>query len=132
MNDPDDMTTVCSKVGVGWKAEILATRNLHEQIENWKVQESWTSSDHRAITMKITLRKRERRYRRNEKIKRYNTAKANWETFQAEIRKEFEMQKPPINRKGKLIGRIKSMMNGIRRSCEKAMPVKKKSKKKVP
>ena len=80
--------------------------------------------------MEITFKKRDRKYRRNGKIKGYNTAKANWENFQAEISKEFETQRPLINEKGELISRIKRMMNGIRRSCEKAMPIKKKSTKK--
>ena len=37
INDLNDMPTVCNEVRVVWKDVTLATRNLYEQIENWKV-----------------------------------------------------------------------------------------------
>ncbi|KAG6452350.1 hypothetical protein O3G_MSEX007586 [Manduca sexta] len=59
--------------------------DLLDKIQNWKVEEDLTSSDHNTITFKIILGKKNQ-IKIERTTRKYNTKKANWEEF----RKSFK------------------------------------------
>ena len=128
INNPRDIATVASEVGEGWPDVTLATNNISAKIKEWRVQKGWTSSDHRAIVMEITAGVQTgRRYEQDETYQGYYLAKADWQKFEAALHSEYnEEDGIRITSRASLIEKLKSLLAKLKRSCDKAIPKRKK------
>ena len=110
----------------------LATRSLVPQIQHWKVYKKWTTSDHRAIEIKIASNSRELPM---VKSRRFATHKADWERFDGliyagcdELRNYCDVQASPENTE-LLAQKITKLIIDV---CEATMPRKKRTAKSNP
>ncbi|CAK1590822.1 unnamed protein product [Parnassius mnemosyne] len=109
--------------------------NLLGRIDNWRLSEEVTSSDHRAILFDVNLEKS-----LSTEIKRstrkFNTRKANWSEFREKLTQIWQekginkLQINKIEKKEDLEGKVREITETISDACEHSMP-KIKSKKRV-
>ncbi|XP_063833265.1 uncharacterized protein LOC135082400 [Ostrinia nubilalis] len=105
------------------------TADLLDLVDNWRVDQNMTSSDHNAILFYISLRK-SRGLRVERTTRLYNTKKANWDTFREKLL-ESKLQNnintetiSNISNKNDLEQFIQNYTNSITAACQSSMPAK--------
>ncbi|XP_063838171.1 uncharacterized protein LOC135087301 [Ostrinia nubilalis] len=105
------------------------TTDLLDLVDNWRVDQNMTSSDHNAILFHISLRK-SRGLRVERTTRLYNTKKANWDIFRekfSEIKLQNNINIELINNisdKNDLEQVIQNYSNSITAACQSSMPAK--------
>lgn len=124
INLPERLKTFSSSNGESNIDLTLASASVDRDIANWEVHESWTTSDHRAITFDI--RKGAEASGQDYVSRRYNIKKMNWELYDDFVRRR-------LNRNGRAdINRLnaedqaKSLQEIMLGACQIAAPPKRK------
>lgn len=104
--------------------------DMLELVEDWRVEENLTSSDHNGITFNIRLKKSKGTHiTRTTRI--YNTKKANWEQFnnklnQLKIENNLTLEQvQQLDTKTQIETAIQTYTKIITESCTNAIPIKK-------
>lgn len=108
--------------------------NILGMVDDWKIDESLTSSDHNGITFNIKLQKT-----KGIKVERttrlYNTKKANWQKFTEKFNQltiEYNITIPEINdikNPNEIDTLVNNYTKAIKIACESSMPTKKSNEK---
>ncbi|XP_063834856.1 uncharacterized protein LOC135084043 [Ostrinia nubilalis] len=106
------------------------TADLLDLVDNWRVDQNMTSSDHNAILLQLSLRK-SRGLRVERTTRLYNTKKANWDNFNTKL-SELKLQHKInvetiqiISNKTEVESLVQKYTDSITAACQSSMPAKK-------
>lgn len=106
------------------------TEDLLNLVDNWKISQDLTSSDHNGITFDIAL-KRSKGIKVERTTRIYNTKKADWGKFKLEynrIRTEYKLNSEIVNKinsKHEIENIVNTLNKIIVEACALTIPVKK-------
>uniref|UniRef100_A0ABD2WJK8 Reverse transcriptase domain-containing protein n=1 Tax=Trichogramma kaykai TaxID=54128 RepID=A0ABD2WJK8_9HYME len=112
----------------------MVSNSIAEKIEEWKVIDDCTSSDHRAILIELQEVSEHSRPRMCNKLDtRYNTKKANWNKFRNKLDSHDRIQwSDEDNAQDAIDAHVQTLTERILDAADKSMPKKKTYPKSVP
>ncbi|KAJ2940789.1 hypothetical protein O0L34_g14906 [Tuta absoluta] len=137
LNEGDTPTFDTIRGNKQFKSHVDITSCTHEllhAIDNWKIEEGMTSSDHNAITFSLVLGEPGSR-RPSKTTRKYNTRKANWSDFTTTLQTNLQEKRidqglvEKITSKEELEAVVGEYIHSIEVACENSIPKVKKKKK---
>ena len=125
VNRPGNLTTYSSSAGQSNIDVTLATPSAHAMIRAWRVRDDWTTSDHRAIEVKLGPVPGHEPG--PDHTGRFVTLRADWERFDAELSDErrVALRDAVIESAEDVEMAAARMERAIVSACHSSMPTKK-------
>jgi hypothetical protein len=81
--------TYCGPIGESWIDITLTTVKSAQYVQNWRVSEECTQSDHNLILFKLSIHRHNKNLNRTagEYKRKYATQVGNWNLFQTIVKK---------------------------------------------
>lgn len=123
INENQNTKTYSSTRGESNIDITLTTQSALRQIRSWNIKENWITSDHNAILIEVG----NPNPRINGKIikNRYNTNKANWETFTKKLIENTREIETECIDKQSVIKLTREIRKAIIKTCDESIPKKK-------
>lgn len=127
LNEADNPATYSSSIGESNIDVSLVSETAARNTVDWQVHEGWTSSDHNAITFKVTCDTRQMNGEANTPVTKFVVGKANWERFDMAFLRKIGTVEDPRD-KTEVIGLARRIRRALVEACKESMPKKGKTK----
>ena len=84
-----DSPTYCGQTGENWIDIAVKTIKSAQKVQNWRVSEECTLSDHSLIPFELTIQRNNKNLNRtaSDYTRKYGTQVGNWKVFQTIVEK---------------------------------------------